>query len=74
MNYTRHCLTCGQNHSVKEWSKLRYLDTQCIDGELDERPMALEWRKCTCGNSLHVDLKDPENARFVALAQQKVAA
>jgi hypothetical protein len=61
---TRHCLRCGADHTPEAWRALEHLSMQWIAGEDGERTMRLDWRRCTCGNALPIDLADPEMEAF----------
>jgi hypothetical protein len=48
---------------------------QCLPAEEPgERDMRLEWRRCPCGNSLAVDLEDPDFVLFAVLAASREVA
>jgi hypothetical protein len=60
----RNCLTCGRDHTADDWRALDWIETQDLPGDEGETPMRLEWRRCTCGNALSVDLADPRWESF----------
>lgn len=75
MKTKRHCLSCGRDITVAEWQGLPSTGMQCLPAEEPgERDMRLEWRRCPCGNSLAVDLEDPDFVLFAVLAASREVA
>jgi hypothetical protein len=69
MTTSRPCLTCGRTITPAQWLGLRHLTTQRYPAEEPGEPaMELEWRACSCGNSVSVDLEDPDYELFAVLS------
>jgi hypothetical protein len=66
----RRCPKCSGGYTPDAWRALYHLKTESYEADEHGPASKLEWRKCRCGNSLSIDLLDPENAAFAATKKE----